>query len=139
ASLAALFRQYAQYGYWKVRVIQKHKLPASFRHLVPGAFVGLLILSTLLAPWHHRLTWAWLAMVGVYAGANLAATLLTCRRAGRIRFLPVMPLVFAAFHLGYGYGFLRGMIDFLVLRRGPAGRFTTLTRSGPTADSAARG
>ncbi len=38
-SLAALFQQYSQYGYWKVRVIRKHRLPASPRHLVPGAFV----------------------------------------------------------------------------------------------------
>src|SRR4029453_11974231 len=27
-SLRSLFRQYMQYGYWKVRVIQKHKIPA---------------------------------------------------------------------------------------------------------------
>ena len=26
-------------GFWKVAVIRKHKLPASMRHLVPGAFV----------------------------------------------------------------------------------------------------
>jgi succinoglycan biosynthesis protein ExoA len=36
ASLRALFRQYKQYDYWKVRVIQKHKIPGSVRHLVPG-------------------------------------------------------------------------------------------------------
>ena len=41
-SLAALFNQHVQYGYWKVRVIQKHKIPASLRHLVPGCFVSLL-------------------------------------------------------------------------------------------------
>src|SRR5437867_3445709 len=29
ASLRSLWRQYVQYGYWKVRVIQKHCLPAS--------------------------------------------------------------------------------------------------------------
>src|SRR5205823_12095039 len=34
ASLRSLWRQYAQYGYWKVRVIQKHGLPASMRHVV---------------------------------------------------------------------------------------------------------
>ena len=38
-SLGDLFRQQMQYGYWKVRVIQKHRLPASIRHLVPGLFV----------------------------------------------------------------------------------------------------
>ena len=46
SSLPKLFSQYMQYGYWKVRVIQKHTLPASIRHLVPGAFVfGLLALT----------------------------------------------------------------------------------------------
>ena len=35
-SLKYLFRQCVQDGYWKVRVIQKHTLPASIRHLVPG-------------------------------------------------------------------------------------------------------
>src|SRR6185503_9369622 len=38
-SLRKLFSQYYQYGYWKVRVIQKHRLPASLRHLAPAAFL----------------------------------------------------------------------------------------------------
>ena len=48
-TLAALFKQYLQYGYWKVRVIQKHKLPASIRHLVPGAFLLTLAVFLLLS------------------------------------------------------------------------------------------
>ncbi len=39
-SLRALFLQYFQYGYWKVAVIRKHRIPASWRHLVPGAFMA---------------------------------------------------------------------------------------------------
>src|SRR5262249_41370233 len=39
SSLAGLFRQYFQYGYWKVRVIQKHGRSASLRHIVPVFFV----------------------------------------------------------------------------------------------------
>src|ERR1700686_1882952 len=35
ASLSAVFRQYFQYGFWKVAVIRKHRKPASWRHLVP--------------------------------------------------------------------------------------------------------
>ncbi len=34
-SLGHLFRQYFQYGFWKVAVIRKHRLPASWRHIVP--------------------------------------------------------------------------------------------------------
>lgn len=55
-SLTALFKQYMQYGYWKVRVIQKHKLPASWRHLVPGAFVLSLGLLFLLAAFSFLLS-----------------------------------------------------------------------------------
>ena len=57
ASLRALFNQYAQYGYWKVRVIQKHKLPASIRHLVPGSFVASLMILIQLSCFSHTARW----------------------------------------------------------------------------------
>lgn len=47
-SLRELIQQYLQYGYWKVRVIQKHQLPASWRHLVPGALLLTLLVLFLL-------------------------------------------------------------------------------------------
>jgi glycosyltransferase involved in cell wall biosynthesis len=129
SSLANLFSQYKQYGYWKVRVIQKHTLPASIRHLVPGGFVlTLLALSLLALAWSPAR--ALLAIVlASYATANLVASVHTCVGAGTFRYLPVLPIVFAAYHVGYGYGFLRGVVDFLVLRRGAGGAaFTAITR-----------
>ena len=132
ASLKALFNQYMQYGYWKVRVIQKHRLPASVRHLVPGTFVLGLILLTLLAPFFQLTFWAWTLWLGSYVLGNLLATFITGLRRDRWRFLPVLPVVFAAYHFGYGYGFLRGIIDFVLRRRGGAGTFTALTRGSST-------
>jgi succinoglycan biosynthesis protein ExoA len=129
ASLTALFRQYMQYGYWKVRVIQKHRMPASWRHLIPGAFVFGLILLTLVAPFWRVGLFAWLLWCGAYVCGNLVATLLTCARPGRLRFLPAMPAVFGAFHFGYGYGFLRGVVNFCLLRRRSPSAFTRLTRN----------
>lgn len=117
ASLRALFRQYLQYGYWKVRVIQKHKIPASIRHLVPGLFVGSLILLALLAAFSNTALWLLLFGLSLYLTADLFATLITCWQMPRRKFIPVMPFVFAAYHFGYGCGFLRGLIDFMVLRR----------------------
>ena len=38
-TLRQLFSQYVQYGYWKARVMQKHKLPASLRHVIPACFI----------------------------------------------------------------------------------------------------
>ena len=39
ATLSNLFHQYFQYGFWKVAVIRKHRLPGSWRHGVPVAFI----------------------------------------------------------------------------------------------------
>src|SRR5919109_4776451 len=71
ASLRGLFQQYMQYGYWKVRVIQKHRLPASVRHLVPGLFVGSLSMLAFTSLWWHPAAWGWLGLVGMYGVCNL--------------------------------------------------------------------
>lgn len=128
ASLQALFQQYSQYGYWKVRVIQKHKLPASLRHLVPGGFVGALLAAGVLSPFWLPATWFFLGLIGIYLASTLAASLWTCRASHNWRYLPVMPAVYAAYHLGYGWGFLQGIMAFgLRFQRAGAG-FSALTR-----------
>jgi succinoglycan biosynthesis protein ExoA len=129
SSLPALLRQYSQYGYWKVRVIQKHGSPASWRHLIPGSFVASLLGLGLAAPFCWVARALFLLEAGLYIAANLAATLVTCRGRKNIRYLPLTPLIFAVYHFGYGYGFLRGLIDFVLLKRGASRDFLRLTRT----------
>lgn len=130
SSLKALFRQYSQYGYWKVRVIRKHRLPASFRHLVPGAFVASLFVLSLMVPFFGWAAVMLSLLVGLYLLLTILASLVTCRHPENRKYAPIMPIVFAAYHLGYGWGFLRGVVDFLLLRRGGGDSFKTLTRKG---------
>jgi succinoglycan biosynthesis protein ExoA len=128
-SLRQLFRQYVQYGYWKVRVIRKHRIPASPRQLVPGGFLACLMLLAAASPFSDG---AWLLLLGVvavYGAASLAFSLALCGSPTRWRYLPVMPAVFAAYQFGFGYGFLEGVADFIVLRKAARGRFTALTRT----------
>jgi succinoglycan biosynthesis protein ExoA len=137
-SLAALFRQYFQYGFWKVAVILKHKLPASVRHLVPGAFVlanvvlALCVLGSAVAGWGggFLLAKAWAALVALYFGISIAASALTPRPAGgEVR--PLLPLVYATYHFSYGLGFLAGIVYFLLVGKGAPGApaaFTQLSR-----------
>lgn len=129
-SLQALFRQYMQYGYWKVRVIQKHRIPASWRHLAPGGFVFAFLILSIASTWSPLATWGWTILAGTYAICNVAASFLTALRHGW-KLLPMLPLVFACYHFSYGFGFLRGVVDFIVLRRKPSVHFTRLTRSPP--------
>jgi len=108
SSLRALFRQYYQYGFWKVYVIRKHRLPASIRHLVPPLFVAGLLALPWLALVSAPARWLLALWGGSYLLANAAATLLACK--SQPRFLPLMPVVFAAYHFSYGLGFLRGLL-----------------------------
>jgi glycosyltransferase involved in cell wall biosynthesis len=129
ASLRALFKQYMQYGYWKIRVIQKHKIPASPRHLVPGGFVLLMLILPLISLWRPFAIWAWLGLVGMYAIGNIAASCVTAAGRGW-KLFPLLPFVFACYHFGYGIGFLHGIWDLLVLRRRrPRRTHTDLTRA----------
>lgn len=128
SSLRMLFKQYMQYGYWKVRVIQKHCLPASIRHLVPGGFVATLLGLVALAPFFVLARWLLVGGLGLYLCANLVASLITCRRPSLWKYLPVMIPVFAAYHFGYGWGFLRGVIDFIVLKKRGRKTFGQITR-----------
>jgi succinoglycan biosynthesis protein ExoA len=127
-SLRALFRQYAQYGYWKVRVIRKHRMPASPRHLVPGAFVFSLVSLGIGAVWSPLAQCGAAALVGMYSLCNVVASVHTAAQS-EWKLLPFIPMVFAAQHVGYGAGFLHGVWDLMVLRRAPRGWYAALTRA----------
>lgn len=111
SSLKKLWRQYFRYGFWKVRVLQKHPRQLRLRQFVPPVFVAGLAGSALLA----LLVPAGRVLFGLAAGsyllANLGASLLTAARSGW-RHLPALPLVFAILHIGYGAGFLVGLVRF---------------------------
>ena len=47
SSARALWKQYYQYGVWKVRVFQKHPSQMCLRHFIPALFVASLLLSLL--------------------------------------------------------------------------------------------
>jgi glycosyltransferase involved in cell wall biosynthesis len=121
-SLGALWRQFFQYGYWKVAVIRKHRLPASPRHLVPFGFVAALALLALAAPWSRAAALALAALAGLYALALLANGLLAAPR----RALGVA-VATACMQLAYGLGFGRGLLD-AALGRGAAAAMSRLTR-----------
>ena len=105
SSLRSLFRQYYQYGYWKVRVLQKHPRQMRWRQFAPPLFVAALLLGWLVSGWF------WLALCGVYLTANLAATIYVARQSDW-RYVRWLPLVFLCLHVSYGLGFLVGLVRF---------------------------
>ena len=108
-SLRGLMSQNFQYGYWKVRVMQKHPRQMKLRHFIPPLFVAAVLGAGIAAPWLGVVPLA--IVVGAYAAANLAASIVTAARNGW-EILPKLPVAYAALHLSYGTGFLVGFIKF---------------------------
>ena len=126
-SLGDLFRQYGQYGYWKVRVIQKHHLPASLRHVVPGGFLLSLLFLLIASWWWTSALWGLIGILSLYGAAILSASIVTAGKSDW-KLLPILPLVFGTYHVSYGLGFIRGVINFLIMRRRPPQSLVALTR-----------
>ena len=111
-SLKKLFKQYFQYGFYKVRVMQKRRGFASWRHLAPGAFVLSLFGSVLLLPVYH---FPFYVIFGSYVIANFTATLyelLKSKKAQMYRLInsfALLPITFFTLHFSYGLGFLCGL------------------------------
>lgn len=111
SSLRSLWRQYFQYGYWKVRVMQKQPRQMQPRQFAPPLFVLAVLGGAILAPFSKWVRGLWIAVLMLYAVANMGVSLYTARTAGW-RHLPLLPLVFSTLHLSYGLGFLIGLVKF---------------------------
>ncbi len=109
-TVRSLFCQYFEYGYWRVAVLRKHRVPASFRQIVPPLFMSLMaasvIVGLLLPGW-------WKLMAGVlpvlYGVALLIAGVAQKGNADwrvAIRF----PVAAAILHVAYAWGVLHGFI-----------------------------
>lgn len=112
-TLATLWAQYFDYGFWKVRVIQKHPQQARIRHLVPAMLVaGLASTAVAARLWPP----AAVAPMGYLAAVAVASVVAGGRRSPTI--VPILALVYPILHLAYGLGFITGLIRH---RRWPPG------------------
>jgi len=122
-SLKKLFKQYFQYGFYKVRVMQKRSGFASWRHLIPGFFVLALLISIFTFP---IFPFPFFLFIGSYLIANLTATFIESLRSVNsqthkrinssnlqsVYSFILLPITFFTLHFSYGLGFLCGMVYF---------------------------
>jgi len=118
ASMSGLSRQYFKNGFWKFAVVRKHQGLVSWRHLVPGIclFVGAVLLLCAAGAcfrgsgwWQDAFLAIWIGLVGIYITASFVSAFSIARRKGW-KFLPVLPAVFATYHLSYALGFITAML-----------------------------
>ncbi|NFF78268.1 glycosyltransferase family 2 protein [Clostridium sporogenes] len=113
-SLKKLWRQYFQYGFWKVKVMQKHGKTASIRHLVPMSFVLTNILGFLLGMFFKPIFILWVIELLTYLLSDLIFSYRVSKDEKGV--LKYIPIIFPILHISYGLGFLQGLLAFYVMK-----------------------
>jgi glycosyltransferase involved in cell wall biosynthesis len=121
-TVGGLFRQYYEYGLWKVPVALKHRQPPSPRSLAPVVFVASLCVlgpAAVRSRLARRALTAEVASYAALAGVFAAASVHGRRESWRL--LPLVLATFPTFHVAYGVGMLRGGLSAVAGRAGAAG------------------
>jgi len=109
-TLAGVFRQYFEYGFWRVAVLRKHPGQGALRHFVPAAAlltgIGLLLLER---P-------ALLVLGLIYLLLSLLASVKSAQREGW-ELLAALPITFAVYQVSYAAGFLSGLVYWTLFGR----------------------
>ncbi len=112
ASFKNLFRQYFQYGYWKVYVNRKHKTVTTIRQIVPLFFVLFLFLGLMCSFFNFIFFELYIVGLLLYGLASFYSASL--KSAGHRQTGKIM-VTFFILHFSYGWGYLKGIMDFFVL------------------------
>jgi glycosyltransferase involved in cell wall biosynthesis len=102
-----LFRQYFQYGFWRIPVIEKHRRPTTLRQVAPTLFYVASLMVGLLGWYWGRPEVALLLPLG-YLGILLSVGAANVRRTG-LRVAALVPAAIAIIHAGYAWGFGYGL------------------------------
>src|SRR5262249_740484 len=122
-SLRGVFRQYYEYGLWKVPVMLKHRQLSSPRSFAPIVFVSTLVALAPAAVSSRAGRRVLAVELGAYAALALASAGISIRgRRESWSLLPRVVSVFPAFHSGYGSGMLRGWARAAAMSSTPRGR-----------------
>lgn len=120
-----LWRQFYQYGYWKVFVNKKHKAITTYRQLVPPLFVLYCLLSPLIL--FLGINFFLLIMTPVFLYL-LVSILVSFQTSSKLKETPKIIIIFPILHFSYGFGYLNGIIDFLILNKKPDKKQERLSR-----------
>ncbi len=126
-SLAKLWRLYYQYGYFKPLVVRKVGGVLTVRQVIPATFILGLLVAGMLAPWYSSVSTALGVVVLSYVATVVGCSAFVMFKR-RLRAALLLPIVFPVLHVSYGLGFLKGMLNFLVLRRVPEAARIPITR-----------
>jgi hypothetical protein len=122
SSIKNTFKQFFQYGYWKV-FVKKYVAITTLRQLIPPLFTLYLLLLPVFYHMDHILL-----LSGPLAAYVLLNFYYTAFSKLPIKQWHQIVLMYWNIHIAYGWGYLHGIFRFLILRKSPEISQTSLSR-----------
>jgi len=113
----SLTRMFYQYGYFKPLVNLKLMRPATIRQFIPPLFSLFLLGGWMGAFISPILLTGYYAGVMLYLAINLLFSFKISLNHKKWKLMVLLPVIFSAQHLAYGIGYLRGFLNFAVLKK----------------------
>jgi len=124
-SVKKLYKQYYQYGYWKVYVNKKHKTITTIRQLIPFLFVFCLLSGIVITFFLPIFLWFMLFGVGIY---TVFAVFFGIKKSKNLKEGINIASIFPILHFSYGFGYLVGIANFIMLNNKASKRSKSSTR-----------
>lgn len=124
-SFPKLAKQYFQYGYWKVYVNKKVKAITTVRQVFPAILILCIAIGLILSPIHWGIYILWAMGVSIYL---ITAGVFAIVRAEKFNDVFAIFWSFMILHFSYGTGYLKGILDFLILGKQPSNKSKELSR-----------
>lgn len=109
ASLGALARQYARYGYWKWQMLKRYPSTLRWRQALPPLFIASILLLAALSFFDLARITLFLEL-GIYLSVLLAAGVLASARRRDLSLALGLPLALLVMHVAWGGGFLWSLL-----------------------------
>ena len=117
SSVKSIRKMFYQYGLFKPFVSMKIGKPTTIRQLVPFIFVLFLLTFIPMAMISNVAAALFALGMGIYILADLTFSVRVAIEAKRFGLLLFLPWLFFLIHLAYGWGYLRGIVKFLILHQ----------------------
>ncbi|MFA5275586.1 MAG: glycosyltransferase family 2 protein [Candidatus Omnitrophota bacterium] len=112
-----LSKMYLRYGYFRALTAKKIGGIIGVRQLVPSIFIGSLVICFFLGLFSGIFFFVFLLDFFSYLLADIIFSLRLSWKKKNILFFPALILTFFIIHFSYGIAYLRGIFDFIILRK----------------------
>lgn len=121
----SLWKQFFQYGYWKVFVNRKHKAVTTLRQLVPPIFVLYLavVFITLFFEFKN-FTFTLIPLILYFLLSIYFSMKASDQDTSPVKLFITFPIL----HISYGLGYLNGIWEFFLLKKKPSDKQKSLSR-----------